>query len=176
MKPQSRHRTRDWVTLCTLSTETPPPTVPASLQRWATMPPSLGERVEETSSGTWPARERKTERGWCQRSVRSLYTEAHNPKACGTGNSVLCGSLDRRGVWGRMDTCICTAESLHCSPETIITFLIGYTQYKIKSFKTKFKKSSFSKRKLLTIKTLICRNNLPQGKFPNCHLDETWTH
>ena len=87
--------------------------------------------------------------------------------------SMLCGSLDGRGVWERMDTCICTAESLHCSPETIITFLIGYTQYKIKSFKTKFKKSSFSKRKLLTIKTLICRNNLPQGKFPNCHLDET---
>ena len=22
-------------------------------------------------------------------------------------------------VWGRMDTCICMAESLHCSPETI---------------------------------------------------------
>ena len=87
--------------------------------------------------------------------------------------SVLSGGLDGRGVWERMDTCICTAESLHCSPETIITFLIGYTQYKIKSFKTKFKKSSFSKRKLLTIKTLICRNNLPQGKFPNCHLDET---
>ena len=25
-----------------------------------------------------------------------------------------------------MDTCICMAESLHCSPETIITLLIGY--------------------------------------------------
>ena len=24
-----------------------------------------------------------------------------------------------RGVWGRMDTCICMAKSLHCSPETI---------------------------------------------------------
>ena len=31
--------------------------------------------------------------------------------------SMLCGSLD--GVWGRMDTCTCMAESLHCSPETL---------------------------------------------------------
>ena len=35
--------------------------------------------------------------------------------------SVLCGSLDGRGVWRRMDTCICMAESLCCSPETIST-------------------------------------------------------
>ena len=39
---------------------------------------------------------------------------------------MLCGSLDGRGVWGKMDTCICMAESLHYSPETI-TVLIGYT-------------------------------------------------
>ena len=31
---------------------------------------------------------------------------------------MLCGSLDGRGVWGRTNTCICMAESLHCSPET----------------------------------------------------------
>ena len=31
-----------------------------------------------------------------------------------------------RGVWGRMDTSICEAESLCCSPETI-TLLIGCT-------------------------------------------------
>ena len=40
---------------------------------------------------------------------------------------MLCGSLDGRGVWGRMDTCICMAESLRCSPETITTLLISYT-------------------------------------------------
>ena len=34
--------------------------------------------------------------------------------------SMLCGSLDGKGVQGRMDTCICVAESLCCSPETII--------------------------------------------------------
>ena len=33
--------------------------------------------------------------------------------------SILCGSLVERGVWGKMDACICMAESLHCSPETI---------------------------------------------------------
>ena len=41
--------------------------------------------------------------------------------------SVLYGSLDGRGVWGRMDACICMAESLHCSPETITTLLTGCT-------------------------------------------------
>ena len=41
--------------------------------------------------------------------------------------SVLCGSLNGRGPWGRMDTCICMAESLPCSPETITTLLINYT-------------------------------------------------
>ena len=33
--------------------------------------------------------------------------------------SKLCGSLDGRGVWGRMDTCIYMAESLCYAPETI---------------------------------------------------------
>ena len=39
--------------------------------------------------------------------------------------SVSRGSLDGRGVWGRMDTCTCMAESLHCAPKTILTLLIG---------------------------------------------------
>ena len=44
-----------------------------------------------------------------------------------TGNSAqCCGSLDGRGVWGRMGTCICMAESLHCSSETTTTLLINY--------------------------------------------------
>ena len=36
-------------------------------------------------------------------------------------------SLDGKGVWGRRDTCMCTAESLCCPPETITVLLIGYT-------------------------------------------------
>ena len=39
--------------------------------------------------------------------------------------SVSRGSFDGRGVWGRMDACTCIADSLHCSPETILTLLIG---------------------------------------------------
>ena len=51
--------------------------------------------------------------------------------------SMLCSSLDRRGVWGRMDTCICMAESLCPSPETITTLLIGYTPTQNKKFMKK---------------------------------------
>ena len=31
---------------------------------------------------------------------------------------------------GKMYTCVCTAESLHCSPETVTTLLIGYAAAK----------------------------------------------
>ena len=41
--------------------------------------------------------------------------------------SLLCASLDGKGVGVRMGTCICMAESLHYSPETIKTLLIGYS-------------------------------------------------
>ena len=41
--------------------------------------------------------------------------------------SMLSGSLDGRGVWGRTDTLMCMAESLRCSPETIRTLLNSYT-------------------------------------------------
>ena len=43
------------------------------------------------------------------------------------GNSSQCyASLDGRGVWWRMDTCICMAESLQCSRETTPILLISY--------------------------------------------------
>jgi len=48
---------------------------------------------------------------------------------------MLCGNLDGRGVWGRMDMCICTAESLYCPHETITTLLIGYTPIQNKELK-----------------------------------------
>ena len=50
---------------------------------------------------------------------------------------VLCGSLDGRGIWG--STCLCSAESLCYSPETITTFLIGYSP--IQNVKLKKKKT-----------------------------------
>ena len=40
--------------------------------------------------------------------------------------SMLCASLDGRGVWGRMGIYVCMAESLCCSPETTTTLLTGY--------------------------------------------------
>ena len=42
--------------------------------------------------------------------------------------SVSRGSLDGRGVWGRMDTCACMAEPLCCPPETITALFIGYAK------------------------------------------------
>ena len=38
---------------------------------------------------------------------------------------MLCVSLHKRGVWGRMNTCICMTEFLCCPPETIPTLLIS---------------------------------------------------
>ena len=55
-------------------------------------------------------------------------------------NSLLYGSLDGRGVWGRMDTCVCMAESLHCPPAIITTLLTVYTQTQNKKLKKIFKK------------------------------------
>ena len=46
-------------------------------------------------------------------------------------------SLDAKGVQGRRDTCICMAESLHYSPETITILLIGYNPIQNKKFKLK---------------------------------------
>ena len=50
---------------------------------------------------------------------------------------MLSGSLDGRGIWGRMDTRICMAESLCCSPETVTTLLISYTPIQNKKLKKK---------------------------------------
>ena len=52
--------------------------------------------------------------------------------------SVLCGSLDRRGVWGRMDTCVCMAESFCLSLEMITAVLIGHAPIQNNKF---FKKN-----------------------------------
>ena len=48
-------------------------------------------------------------------------------------------NLQNRLVWGRMDICICMAESLCYLPETITILLIGYTPIQIKGFKVKKK-------------------------------------
>ena len=53
---------------------------------------------------------------------------------------MLCGSLERKGVSERMDTCISMAESLCCAPEAMTTLLTGYTPIENKQLKNKFKK------------------------------------
>ena len=58
-------------------------------------------------------------------------------------SSMLHASLDGKGVWGKMDTCICMADPFHCLPETTTTLLTGYTPIQNKVFKvTKKKKRS----------------------------------
>ena len=46
----------------------------------------------------------------------------------------------RKAPWGRMDTRTCMVESLRCSPETITTLLISYTEIQKKKFKKKKKR------------------------------------
>ena len=66
-----------------------------------------------------------------QKYVRILHTI----------ESMLPGSLDGMGVWGRMDICIGMAETCCCPPGTITTLLISYTSiqniYFLKSQKKK---------------------------------------
>ena len=60
-------------------------------------------------------------------AVKRTFTTLYEGEPC----SVLCGSLEGRGVWGRMDTCRCTETETSLktcsSPETITTALISYT-------------------------------------------------
>ena len=60
--------------------------------------------------------------------------------------SMLCGSLDGKGVWGRMYTYISMTESLSCSPETITTSLISCTPIQNKKLKEKNECKALSKR------------------------------
>ena len=47
---------------------------------------------------------------------------------------MLCGSLNGRGVWGRMDTYISITESLCCPPEITTRLLNGYTSIQNTNF------------------------------------------
>ena len=70
---------------------------------------------------------------------------------------MLHGSLDGKGAWGRMDTCICMAESLPCPPETITILLMGYTPIKNKKIKRKEKeKNSLLQTSLTPLLNLSC--------------------
>ena len=53
-------------------------------------------------------------------------------------------------ISGRMDTCICTAEFLHCSPEITTTLLTGNILVQNKKFKVGGKKSTYPHLTLFT--------------------------
>ena len=90
-------------------------------------------------------------RGWLG-SLRWASTHPHSAYTClkwitnrdllhSTWNSAPCyvAGWIWRGVWGRMGTCICLAESLCCSLETITTLLlISYTPIQNKKVKSNF--------------------------------------
>ena len=63
--------------------------------------------------------------------VHTAVFKTDNPQGPTAGHgalfSVSCGGLDGRGVWGRMDACICMAEFFCCAPETITTLSISCT-------------------------------------------------
>ena len=61
---------------------------------------------------------------------------------------LLCGSLDRKAVWGKRDACVCMAESLPCSLETTTTLLTSYTPIKNKKF---WKRNSQLKKIILIL-------------------------
>ena len=69
-------------------------------------------------------------------------------------------SLNGRGVSRRVDTCICIAESLYCSPETMTALLISYTPIQNKMLKK-------VKIKMTNWKRNICnqyKRNISGGK------------
>ena len=59
--------------------------------------------------------------------------------------SMICSSLDGKGVWGRMETGIHIDESSHYLLETITTLLTGYTPIQSKKFSFFLKNTYHSK-------------------------------
>ena len=47
---------------------------------------------------------------------------------------MLCGSLNGKGLWERMDKYICMAKSFLCSPESVTTLFLSYIPTQNKKF------------------------------------------
>ena len=86
--------------------------------------------------------------------------------------SKLCSRLDRRGFGGRMDTCICVAESLPCPLETITTLLTGYTPIQNKKLKKKKKKKKIRYSSSLEITTIQPRDYVTGIKMDDGELGD----
>ena len=70
--------------------------------------------------------------------------------------SVVCGSLDERGVWQRMETCICTPESFCCPPETVTILLTGHTPRQNKKLNKFFQKRKLKASPHITFSERFC--------------------
>ena len=57
---------------------------------------------------------------------------------------MFCGSLGGMGAWGRMDSCLCMAESLPCSAETVPALFVNRLYPNTKSLKKERKKCRLS--------------------------------
>ena len=79
------------------------------------------------------------------------YTRAHTQTPIHTSSP-----------WGRIDTCICTVESLQCSSETITTLLIGYTPMHNRTYLV----IPIGKNPSTMQETLHCRFDSWVGKIP----------
>jgi len=81
---------------------------------------------------------------------RNRFIELNNELLAAGGKNVVRDSwgvwdgkwIIKRTVWGRMDICICMAESLCCPLATVTTLLIGYTPIQNKKFSKKGSSSS----------------------------------
>ena len=86
--------------------------------------------------------------------------------------SMLCGSLDGRGVWGRMGTCVCMVGSLCCPPETITTLLIRNTP--IQNWKWKKTKKMKWKREIPSSLSTMWRHSEKVTICSQRALTTTW--
>ena len=116
--------------------------------------------------------------------------------------SMLRASLDGRGVWGRMDTCIlipwtekpgglqsvgsqkvghnwvtntihiCMAESLHCSPETTTILLISYIPIQHKKFEVWKKKKERNESLQNTFQLMLLVWETTLGHFTHRRLTQ----
>ena len=73
----------------------------------------------------------KGQLGSLESHVHTAIFKTDNQREPTTQHRELClmllGSLDGRGVWGRMNMCMCLVESFCCSPEIITALLISNT-------------------------------------------------
>ena len=104
--------------------------------KWAYLQKRKRHRLRKQTMVAWGRGGRCTE-GIVREFRTVMYTQPYSKWII--NKDLLYGSLLnvlwQPGWEGRIDTCICMAESLCCSPDTTTTLLIGYTPIQNKRFK-----------------------------------------